>query len=283
MEKTGAPRAGFLLTPDLPFFSRLSRLFPSPAMIRIHSAWLLRIGCMVAVLSLPAPIRAGSPRAKARPSGPPVIRWTEGSPDSTLTKGTDGIYRYELSYEILTAAVSIDNQEIEKTQRTLEHVFRVLLSVRNRGTLPVDVEPQKMTLELADHFHITMKSEDPDELSARIQDDSDELVHQSERELKQYPERKAVVEARLREHEKIVAEWQEYLSAKTLRGMTLQPAQAEVSGLVFFPTRSKWRGEWKKEEHLILRLPIANVVLEFPFTLPPPGEVPQLRQRGDQQ
>lgn len=247
-------------------------------MIRILSAWVL-ICCVVSLLPLAPRAEAGPPRSKARPAGPPVLRWTEGNPDCTLVKSPDGIYRYSISYETLTVAISVDNQEIEKTRRTLEHVFRVLLTVRNRGTLPVDVGPQNMTLELADHFHIIMKSEDPDELSARIQDDSDELVHQSERELKAHPERKPVVEARLREHEKIVAEWEEYLSAKTLRGMTLQPGQGEVSGLVFFPTRSKWKGDWKPEEHLIVRLPIANVIMEFPLTLPPPGEVPQLRQR----
>src|SRR5690348_809971 len=191
----------------------------------------------------------GAARAKKKPSGTPVVRWTEGSPDSKLVKGNDGIYRYTLSYETIAATVAIDNQEIEKTRRTLEHVFRVVLTVRNHGTLPFDVEPQKMTLELADHFHVLLRSEDPDELAAQIQDDSDELVHQSERELKKYPERRAVVEARLREHEKLVAQWEEYLSAKTLRGMTLDPGQAEVSGLVFFPTRTQWKGEWKKEEH----------------------------------
>jgi hypothetical protein len=63
--------------------------------------------------------------------------------------------------------------------------------------------------------------------------------------------------------------------------MTLDPGQAEVTGLVFFPTRTKWKGDWEKEEHLILRLPIVKVVFEFPFTLPPPGEVPQLRERSD--
>jgi hypothetical protein len=235
--------------------------------------------CLVLIITLP---NSAAPFRK-KPTGRPVIRWTEASPDCRLTKGADGIYRYSISYETLTVGVAVDNQEIEKTQRTLEHVFRILLSVRNSGTLPIDVEPQKMTLELADHFHIIMRSEDPDELSARIQDDSDELVHQSERELKNYPARKAVVEARLREHEKIVAEWQEYLSAKTLRGMTLQPGQPEVTGLVFFPTRTKWKGDWKKQENLVIRLPIANVIMEFPFSLPPPGEVPQLRQRSDPQ
>ena len=213
----------------------------------------------------------------------PVIRWTAGSPDSTLEKGTDGIYRYTLSYETVTATIAIDSQEIEKTRRTLEHVFRLVLTVRNRGTLPFDVEPQKMTLELVDHYRVFLKSEDPDELAFRIQDDSDELVHQSERELKKYPERKAAVEARLREHEKLVSQWQEYLSAKTLRGMTLDPGQGEASGLVFFPTQTKWRGDWKKEEHFVLRMPVTNVILEFPFTLPPPGEVPQLRERPEEQ
>lgn len=47
------------------------------------------------------------------------------------------------------------------TRRTLEHVFRVILTVRNRGTTPVYVQPQSMTLELVDHFHVQMRAEDP--------------------------------------------------------------------------------------------------------------------------
>jgi hypothetical protein len=229
------------------------------------------------VLTLTIASPAGA-RDKKQAGGPPVIRWQQGDPECTLSTGADGIYRYSLSYETLVATLAVDSQEVEKNRRTLEHVFRILLTVRNRGTNPVYVQPQAMTLELVDHFHLRMRAEDPDELAAQIQNDSEELVHQSEKELKKHPDRKPVVEARLREHQKVVAEWQEYLTARTLRNVALDHAQPEATGLVFFPTRSKWKGDWKPQEHFIARLPIANIILEFPFPLPPPGD-PQLRER----
>jgi hypothetical protein len=61
--------------------------------------------------------------------------------------------------------------------------------------------------------------------------------------------------------------------------VALDHATPEVTGLVFFPTRSKWKGDWKQQEHFVVRLPIANLILEFPFTLPLPGELPPLRER----
>src|SRR5205085_8529381 len=148
-----------------------------------------------------------------RPGGPPGVRWREGDRDCTLTKGTDGVYRYSLSYETVTATLAVDSQELEKTRRTLEHVFRAVITIRNRGTVPVEINPQRITLELVDHFHVVMKAEDPDELSARIQDNSDEMVHQSERELRKHPERKKAVEERLQDYENLVAQWHEYLTA----------------------------------------------------------------------
>jgi hypothetical protein len=225
--------------------------------------------------------QATNAQRKKQPSGLPGVRWREGDRDCTLSKGRDGVYRYGLSYETLTATLAVDSQEVEKTRRTLRHVFRIVVTVRNRGTVPVEINPQRITLELVDHVHLVMKAEDPDELSAQIQDDSDELVDESERELKKHPERKTAVEERLRDHEDLVAQWQEYLSAKTLRVITLDHARPEATGLVFFPTQSKWKGDWKQQEHFIVRIPIAHFLLEFPFTLPPPGELPQLRERPE--
>jgi hypothetical protein len=213
--------------------------------------------------------------------GPPVVRWNESDPACTLVKGEDGIYRYSVEYETLKLTMAVDNQELEKTKRTLEHVFRLLLTVRNRGTVPVKLLPGEASLELVQHFHIRMTSLDPDDLSARIQNDSDELVHQSERELRRHPERKEVVEKRLREHEKLVTEWLEYLSSKTLQDVTLDTGQPEVTGLVLFSTKTKWKGSWKKQEDFVLRVPVEKIIFEFPFTLPPSGEEPVLRQRPE--
>jgi hypothetical protein len=230
------------------------------------------------ITALPQPANA---RSKKQPSGPPGVRWREGDRDCSVIKGRDGVYRYSLSYETITATLAVDSQEVEKTRRTLEHVFRIVVTVRNRGTVPVEINPQRITLELVDHFRVIMKAEDPDVLSARIQDESDELVHQSERELKKHPERKTAVEERLRDYENLVVQWHEYLTAKTLRPLTLDHARPEATGLVFFPTQSKWKGDWKQQEHFIVRILIAKFLLEFPFTLPPPGELPQLRERPE--
>lgn len=250
-------------------------------MIRSLSNRLWKAICFCLLLFAVALPQATNARSKKQLPGPPGVRWREGDRDCTLTKGTDGVYRYSLSYEAIVATLAVDSQEVEKTRRTLEHLFRVVVTVRNRGTVPVEIEPQRITLELVDHLHLVMKAEDPDQLSAQIQDDSDNLAHESERELKKHPERKTAVEERLRDYENLVAQWQEYLSAKTLRPVTLDHAQPEATGLVLFPTQSKWKGDWKQQEHFIVRIPIANFLLEFPFTLPLPGELPQLRERPE--
>ena len=235
----------------------------------------------IAVVTLSSNAWPWSP-AKKPPRGPAIVRWSQGAPECSLSKGDDGIYRYTLSYETLTITMGVDNQELEKTRRTLKHVFGVLLTFRNRGTVPISVSSDHMTLELAQHFHVRLPAEDPDDLSYRIQDDSDELVHQSERELKRHPERKEVVEARLREHEKLVTEWLEFLSTKALRPATLDTGRPELTGLVLFPTKTKWKGDWKKQEDFVLRIPMEKVVFEFPFALPPPGKEPVLRQRSEE-
>ena len=131
------------------------------------------------------------------------------------------------------------------------------------------------------HYHVRLPSADPDDLALRIQNDSDELVHQSEREIKKHPERKDTAETRLKEHERVVSETLEYVTTQALRDVKLDSGQPEVSGVVLFGTRTKWKGDWKKQEDFVLRIPLEKVILEFPFTLPPPGDEPALRHRPD--
>ena len=69
------------------------------------------------------------------------------------------------------------------------------------------------------------------------------------------------------------AELQEFVGKNSLRPTRLGPGNPEASGWVLFSTNSKWIGGWKKQEELILRVPIEEKVFEFPFKLPPkPGE-----------
>jgi hypothetical protein len=208
-----------------------------------------------------------------------VARWTADCSECSLERAEDGTYHYSLSYETLKITLIVDPRELAKTRFTLEHVFEVVLTFHNRGTLPIQISPDHIDLELVDHHRVRLHSVDPDDFSTRIQNDSDELVHQSERELKKHPERKDVVENRLKEHEKVVTQWLEHLSTKALRDTRLDTGQPEVSGLVLFDTRSRWLGDWKEQENLVLRIPMGKTVFEFPFTLPPPGDAPALRPR----
>jgi hypothetical protein len=210
-----------------------------------------------------------------------AVRWTRDCPECAFQKAEDGTYKYSLSYETLQITLTLDPGELARTRRTLEHVFEVVLTFRNRGTVPIQVSPAPIDLELVDHHQVRLRSIDPDNFSARIQDDSDELVHLSERELKKHPERREVVENRLREHEKVVAQWLEHLSTNALRDTTLNTGQPEVTGLVLFNTKTRWKGDWKEQENFVLRIPTGKVVFEFPFTLPPPGDAPALRQRPE--
>jgi hypothetical protein len=235
------------------------------------------VAALLLLLAVPIPVTASK-----RKTDKPAIRWRENDPQCTLLTGSDGLYHYSLSYETLKITMTLDSQELEKTRRTLNHVFRVLLTFRNNGTIPIQVGPGKISLELVDHFGVRMGALDPDDFSYTLQDDSDELVHQSERELKKHPERKALIEAKLREHEKLVTEWLEYVSTKALQDNQLDSGQPEITGMVFFRTQTKWKGDWKKQENFLLRIPVEKLVFEFPFTLPPRGEGPTLRQRSDQ-
>jgi hypothetical protein len=206
-----------------------------------------------------------------------VMSWREGVPECSFSQSADGVYHYASSYETLTVTLAVSPRELEKTRRTLEHVFEVILTFRNRGTIPIEVSPDPITLELVDHYHMKLPSLDPDAFSARIQDDADELAHQSERDLKKHPERKPEIETRLQEHQKVVAQWLDYLSTKALRKVTLTASQPEATGLVVFNTRSRWKGNWKEKENLVLRVRVEKTVFEFPFALPP--EAPKLQMR----
>jgi hypothetical protein len=69
------------------------------------------------------------------------------------------------------------------------------------------------------------------------------------------------------------AELQEFVGKNSLRPTRLGPGNSEASGWVLFSTNSKWIGGWKKQEEMILRVPIDEKIFEFPFKLPPkPGE-----------
>lgn len=235
-------------------------------------------GMALAASSLLSPLAAHAGPPKDKPKMP-AVRWDEQHPGCTFTRGDDGKYRYGLWYQDVGITLAVDSQELEKTHHRHEPFFGVLLTIRYRGPGSLDLAVQDISLEFVKHFQVAQNPLDPDGFSEKVQNDADELDHQTAREVEKHPEKKEEKEAYVRAFLKDSAELQEFVGKNSLRPTTLGPGNPEVSGWVLFSTTSKWINGWKKQEELILRVPLAGTVFEFPFKLPPkPGEV-LLRKR----
>lgn len=227
-------------------------------------------------LLLPNPGRAGSRHDKAKI---PAVRWDEQHPGCTFSRSDDGKYRYGMWYEDVGITLAVDSQELEKVHRRHEPFFGVLLDVRYRGQGSLDLGVENISLEFVKHFQVVQTSLDPDSFSEKVQNDADELDHQTAREVEKHPEKKEAKEAYVRAFLKDSAELQEFVGKNSLRPTRLGPGNPETSGWVLFSINSKWISGWKKQEEFILRVPLDGKMFEFPFKLPPkPGEV-MLRRR----
>ena len=199
----------------------------------------------------------------------PSVRWDETQPGCTFSRSEGGKYRYGLWAGDVGITLAVDSQELEKVHRRHESFFSVWLSVRNRGNQALEVSPDPISLEFVTHFKVIQTSLDPDGFAARIQEDADELDHQTAREIEKHPEQKESKEAYVRAFQKDSAELLEFVSKNSLRAAHLDPGNPEVSGWVLFSTKNKWIGGWKKREEFILRVPLDGKIFEFPFKLPP--------------
>lgn len=197
------------------------------------------------------------------------VSWTEGAPGCTFNRGEDGTYRYGFVDGDLGITVAVDSQELEKTRRRVMRVFAVLLTIRYRGTSPLSVSRKNISLDFVGHSHITQASLDPDDLSARIQVNKNSFIDEIEREIHKHPEKREAKEAMLKTYLKDSNEMQSFLNTSSLRSVQLGPPNPEANGWVFFGTESKWIGKWKRKEDFVLRIPLEDLVLNFPFSLPP--------------
>ena len=203
----------------------------------------------------------------------PAVRWVEGNPGCTFERGDDGKYRYGMWYDDAGVVMAVDSQELEKVHRRRELFFALFLTVRYRGQTSLDVATDDISLQFMKHFQVIQTSLDPDDFSDKVQSDTDTLNDQSARQVEKHPEQREQKEAYVRAILKDSAELQEFIGKNSLRPTRLGPGNNETSGWVLFSTDSKWIGHWKKQEELVLRVPVAGKVFEFPFLLPPkPGE-----------
>jgi hypothetical protein len=232
----------------------------------------------LSIASLLVP-NAGSAVPRNAKTRIPAVRWDEQRPGCTYSRSDDGKYRYAMWYENVGITLAVDSQEVEKVHRRHEPFFGVLLTVRYRGQEPLDLDVGNISLEFVKHFKVVQTSLDPDTFSEKVQNDADQLDHETAREAEKHPEKKEAKEAYLRAFLKDSAELQEFVGKNSLRPTRLGPGNPETSGWVLFSTDSKWIGGWKKQEEFILRVPIHGKMFEFLFKLPPkPGEV-MLRKR----
>lgn len=209
----------------------------------------------------------------------PTLRWTEGQPGCTFSADDDGRYRYGLWTNDFGIVLAIDSQELQKAGRRTEPIFTVLLTLRYRAKDSLSLDPRVITLEFVTHSHDLHSALDPGELAARFEADSERFAKAAERSIRKRPAKKVELDSALQEHQKNIADMLVFLDARSLQGLRLDPAHTEASGWVYFSASSKWIGDWKKQEEFVLRVPLADQVIEFPFALPPSQGDLLLRRR----
>ena len=199
----------------------------------------------------------------------PVLRWTEGEPGCTFSADEDGLYRYGLWTDEFGIIMAVDADELRKTISRTEPTFELLLTVSYRGKDSLAVRPDGMSLEFVKHDHDKHAAIMLDDLSAKLQKDSGTLSERAQRQMRNHPGKKTAEEAARQELQKSIQRTIEFVKSEGLAVTRLDASHTEISGWVFFSAKSKWIGDWKQQEEFVLRIPLANRIVEFPFALPP--------------
>ncbi|MGA8152824.1 MAG: hypothetical protein WB952_17880 [Terriglobales bacterium] len=240
-----------------------------------HKASKLTAVWVLAVLLIQAlPVASD---AKGR--GGEILRWTEGEPGCTFSADDDGKYRYSLWTTDFGITIAVDGQEMQKAIRRIQPLFAVWLTVHYRGATSAAVRPELISLEFVKHEHDVQQSLDPENLVTKLQSEADAFAKTTQREIRKHPEKQSGKESDLQSHLHDVEETQDFLRTHGLHSATLDRAHPDASGWVFFNARSKWVGDWKTQEEFVLRVPMGERTIEFPFALPPSEGDLLLRRR----
>ena len=210
----------------------------------------------------------------------PVLRFAEGSPNCTVRIAEDGHVYYGLSSADYEITLGVDRQELEKVQHRVIPMLGVLLSFKYKGVKKLEVQQNRFTIEFVKHFQVVQSSLDPDTMLQNLQQHVDDYTDEVERhQVKHHPDEKEKAEGTLQAHLKDYTEMMDFVSTRALRPSTLDQANSSAEGWVFFSTKNRWIGGWRRPEQFILRLPVENVIVEFPFQLPPEQGKVELRSR----
>jgi hypothetical protein len=218
---------------------------------------------------LAASAAGATPARKDTAPAASTVRWAEGEPGCTFSRDDDGKYRYGLWTADFGIILAVDSQELEKVRRRVPPLLSLELTVRYRGNDSLDLAPSKITLEFVKHYNDTHRTLDPDELIIQQRNEAEALPEQAAREIRKHPQKKPEKEAAMTVRQQDIAEMIDFLIKRSLRSVKLESAHADAIGWIFFTTQSKWIDELRKQEEFVLRVPVNNRVVEFPFLLPP--------------
>jgi len=199
----------------------------------------------------------------------PTLRWAESQPGCTFSADDDGKYRYGLWTDEFGIILAVDSQELQKAVLRTEPIFAVLLTVRYRGQESLSLKPAGISLEFVKHSHDVQTALEPDNLATKFWNDAARFSAETEQAIRKHPEQSAGKLAALEEHKKNVGQMLEFLKTRSLREVRVDPGHPEAAGWVYFSARSKWVGDWKKQEEFVLRIEVSGRTIEFPFALPP--------------
>jgi len=224
------------------------------------------------VLLLAASLSAGASAQQKQ-----VLRWSEGQSDSAFRANDDGIYRYGLAAKDFVVTLAVDSQELDKARRRIEPVLGLFLSVRFLNQNSIGFNPASITLEFAKHFHEKEVPLDTERLSRQLAVDREAASARAATDIRKHPAQKNEIEAGLKDEQHNIDQMIDFLHARMLRRSV--PQDREIVGWLLFPTKSRWIGQLNKQEEFVLRIPLGNVVAEFPLTLPPSQADIHLRTR----
>ena len=213
----------------------------------------------------------------------PAVRWAEGAANCTLRQGDDGHTYYGLSSGDFEITLAVDQQELAKVPHRAIPMVGVLLTFHYKGNGQFEVQQNRFALEFVKHFHVVQSSLDPDGMLQHLQQNIDDVTDEVERhQVKKHPDQKDQQETELQLRLKDYTEMMDFISTRAIRPTVLDPSNSSTTGWVFFSTKNRWIGPWRRPEQFILRLPVEDVIVEFPFQLPPKRGSVELRPRpGD--
>jgi hypothetical protein len=233
------------------------------------------------VVALLVVVSGATPRGADKAPSATALRWEEGRPGCTFSRDDDGKYRYGFWTADFGIILAVDSQELEKVVRRAQPILTLQLTLHYRGKDSLEIEPGKITLEFVKHYHDIHSALDPGNLADKRQNDADALARETQREISRHPEKKSEKEAKLQARQKDAADMIDFLNTRTLRAVTLDSDHPEATGWVLFSVKSKWIAELQKQEEFLLRVPLGNQLVEFPFSLPPSEGDLILRRRPE--